>query len=593
MNKKLFVLLPAVMLALTGCGENPSSSSSSSSSDTSTTSESSSSSSSESSSSSSSESSSSSSSESSSSSSSESSSSSSSESSSSSSTDPVVSVSTIAEVYALAAEQAVVIEGSVTAVTAKGIVVADATGAIYAYKGTDTGKAVGDFVRVSGTTSTYHGNRQISKDGIVIAAGEGTDPHIAVPEGSAMTLASWDAFSIASSRLTMITGLVKVYKNGTYYNLKFVDGTDYSEATKYARESVSTIGVAENVDKYYDVKAYLIGSDTAWNEMIIVSSTEHAVHATGVECVADKSSVYVGDTVNLSANLTPSAAADAVTYQIASGSEFATIAGSVLTATADGTVTVTATANGVVSAAISIVIAAADPVASLVITSAPTAKKYGETLTASELVVKAVRASGAEDAAFADYTCSVTLPYTFVEADGESKSITVSVGSVTSDPVSIALSAPVSVTYSLVSDASTLAVGDVLVLASNTGFTAGDFSGTNVFLSSVASTFAADGSTISSLGADSIALTLGGASGAWTLSYSSKLLGATAAKKAAWDSGDTSWDISIDSATGNATIQSATTAYGRILYNVSSPRFLNYASATGPTMLLPQLYRAS
>ena len=443
MNKKLFVLLPAVMLALTGCGENPSSSSSSSSSDTSTTSESSSSSSSESSSSSSSESSSSSS--------SESSSSSSSESSSSSSTDPVVSVSTIAEVYALAAEQAVVIEGSVTAVTAKGIVVADATGAIYAYKGTDTGKAVGDFVRVSGTTSTYHGNRQISKDGIVIAAGEGTDPHIAVPEGSAMTLASWDAFSIASSRLTMITGLVKVYQNGTYYNLKFVDGTDYSEATKYARESVSTIGVAANVDKYYDVKAYLIGSDTAWNEMIIISSTEHAVHATSVECVPDKTSAYVGDTVNLSANLTPSVAVDTVTYSIEFGAEFASIAGSVLTANAAGTVSVKATtSNGIASAPVSIVITAADPIASLVITSAPTAKKYGETLTASELVVKAVRASGAEDVAFADYTCSVALPYTFVEADGASKAITVSVGSIVSAPVSIALSAPVAPVFNKV-----------------------------------------------------------------------------------------------------------------------------------------------
>lgn len=68
-----------------------------------------------------------------------------------------------------------------------------------------------------------------------------------------------------------------------------------------------------------------------------------------------------------------------------------------------------------------------------------------------------------------------------------------------------------------------------------------------------------------------------------------QLLGATAAKKLAWDSGTTTWSISIES--NSATIQNGTSTYGRFLYNVNSPRFTTYTSATSTSMLLPEIYR--
>ena len=86
-------------------------------------------------------------------------------------------------------------------------------------------------------------------------------------------------------------------------------------------------------------------------------------------------------------------------------------------------------------------------------------------------------------------------------------------------------------------------------------------------------------------------LTLGGSSGAWTLTNASgKKLGATAVKKVAWGSGTTTWTITIAS-NGDATIQSTTSSYGRFLHNVSSTRFTAYTSGTNASMLLPQLYR--
>lgn len=143
-------------------------------------------------------------------------------------------------------------------------------------------------------------------------------------------------------------------------------------------------------------------------------------------------------------------------------------------------------------------------------------------------------------------------------------------------------------TWDLVSNASSLNAGDVLVMAcSSKGFTAGDIS--SQIMASVESTFSSNKDQITSLGSETVELTLGGSAGAWTLSSISGLLGATAVKKLAWGSGTTTWDISISG--GDATIQNTTESYGRFLYNVNSPRFTTYESNTSVSMLLPQLYR--
>ena len=143
-------------------------------------------------------------------------------------------------------------------------------------------------------------------------------------------------------------------------------------------------------------------------------------------------------------------------------------------------------------------------------------------------------------------------------------------------------------TWDLVTNASSLNAGDVLVMAcSSKGFTAGDIS--NQIMASVESTFSSNKNQITSLGSETVELTLGGSTGAWTLSSTSGLLGATAVKKLAWGSGTTTWSISISG--DDATIQNTTESYGRFLYNVNSPRFTTYSSNTSASMLLPQLYR--
>ena len=143
--------------------------------------------------------------------------------------------------------------------------------------------------------------------------------------------------------------------------------------------------------------------------------------------------------------------------------------------------------------------------------------------------------------------------------------------------------------WTLVSDANTLAAGNKLVIASNTkGKVASSFS--SGYLKEEFATFSSDNLTIESLPSSALVLTLGGASGNWTLANGNGLLlGATAAKKLAFGNGTTLWSISITN-TGT-TIQNGTSTNGRLLHNVGSARFTTYTSNANTSMLLPQIYR--
>lgn len=144
--------------------------------------------------------------------------------------------------------------------------------------------------------------------------------------------------------------------------------------------------------------------------------------------------------------------------------------------------------------------------------------------------------------------------------------------------------------WTIVTDASTLAAGDKIVIVSNSkGKVAAGIE--SDYLKETSAQFSSDLSTIESMFADASVFTLGGSANSWTLSNSDgALLGATAAKKLAFDKGTTSWKIAI-SESNDATIQNGNKSYGKILYNVNSTRFSTYTSATNVSMLLPQIYR--
>lgn len=148
--------------------------------------------------------------------------------------------------------------------------------------------------------------------------------------------------------------------------------------------------------------------------------------------------------------------------------------------------------------------------------------------------------------------------------------------------------------WELVTDASSLKEGDDIVLASNTNDAlAGDKSGD--YLQKVTATFPEDVSFMEDIPDGALVLTLGVDNDSWIFqNEDGDKLGSTGAKKLAWQSGTTSdkfsssWTISINEDNA-ASIEVST--YGKILYNVNSPRFLNYTSNATNAMVLPQIYR--
>ena len=147
--------------------------------------------------------------------------------------------------------------------------------------------------------------------------------------------------------------------------------------------------------------------------------------------------------------------------------------------------------------------------------------------------------------------------------------------------------------WTLVTDASDLTAGDVIVIgeSSKSVVLAGDIEGgSNKYFNKEDATFS--NGVIASLPSKATTFTLGKNGNYWTLTSDGSLLGATDNKKIAWDTGTTDWSISIAS-DGNATIQNKTEGYGRILYNSGSPRFTSYTNSLSNTMLLPEIYKLS
>lgn len=211
--------------------------------------------------------------------------------------------------------------------------------------------------------------------------------------------------------------------------------------------------------------------------------------------------------------------------------------------------------------------------------------------TSNYTVGSTFKADGTVTATYSDgSTANVTSAASFSTPDmstAGTKTVTVSYqGKTTTGTITVKEAS--SEVWSLVTDASSLAAGDnLIIVCSSKSVAAGPIS--SQIMGKINVTISND--QITSLPSDVVVLTLGGQADAWTLSNSEgKKLGATAAKKLAWDNGTMTWSITIDS-NGAATIQNGTFNYGRFLYNVNSPRFTTYSSEANASMLLPNLFR--
>ncbi len=137
--------------------------------------------------------------------------------------------------------------------------------------------------------------------------------------------------------------------------------------------------------------------------------------------------------------------------------------------------------------------------------------------------------------------------------------------------------------WTLVTDASDLAAGDVIVFASNEwNAVAGPLSGD--YLTKVDAVFSNDLGTIDNLPSNALQFTLGGSTNAWTLTTDAGQMYSTSLKLRFSQTDSHTWAISISD-------NNAYVSYGDdiLKYNSGSPRFKTYAASSNLANI--QIYR--
>ena len=328
------------------------------------------------------------------------------------------------------------------------------------------------------------------------------------------------------------------------------------------------------------------------------SSTEvKSVTVTGA-----KSAIDIGETLQLTATVNPETATNRDVTWKSNDIRIVTIDQTgLVTGAASGTTTVEAisNANPSIKGTYSISVNNAAILSSITINTAPTKTEYevGEFFSPDGLVINEV------------YSDKSTKVVAYLGHEGDfsfnptlSTSLTKAISNVTITYKGFSATQKITVNdkastkeWVLVENASDLHAGDAITLAvpSESVTASSTISSTNnskYFGKITTSVFSNDKKIITSLGVNSVELTLGGSAGAWTLKNNDgQSLGATANKKIAWNSGTTTWSISI--ADGEATIQNGNSSYGKFMYNKGYSRFSTYSNTSASSsMLLPSIY---
>lgn len=170
---------------------------------------------------------------------------------------------TIGEILATAGEYTV--EGTVVATYARGFLLGDDTGSILVYLNAMPNYAVGDKVRVSGTTTKYSGLMQFPNTSEITFKGR-ADSFAYPTSATSMTGAELDSY-VASPSVKYVKVDGKLTISGSYYNLA-VDGM-----TRTGSISYPVAGVVDSSlnDQDVTVTGYLIGGTAKYVYFMVTS----------------------------------------------------------------------------------------------------------------------------------------------------------------------------------------------------------------------------------------------------------------------------------------------------------------------------------
>lgn len=162
--------------------------------------------------------------------------------------------------------------GKVAAVSTKGFILADDTAAIFVYSNADeTGRSIGDIVKVSGTVSEYSTGLQFTNSGLSVDDATGSITYNTTPTDydvddiKAFLAAEHNTFA----DLITISGVVR--KPSSYVNI-VVGGGSTNNATVYAPANATISGITTG--KYVTVTGYAINISSSCCAIIATSVTK-------------------------------------------------------------------------------------------------------------------------------------------------------------------------------------------------------------------------------------------------------------------------------------------------------------------------------
>lgn len=256
------------------------------------------------------------------------------------------------------ANQTYTVRGEVVAENTGAILISDGEDALYIFSNSLPSQfELGDYVEATGKVESWNNAFQMSyKDTNLKVTKLENGPEITFPAPTPLTAEianGWKTTSeFTTSDIKEYTWTAVAGKAGNFDTFN-IDGSDVDIEPVYLDSSAWKF----ETGKAYKVTAYFIGYHN-YASIMLTGLEETTIPVESITLTADKTEVSVGETVTLSATLSPNGASGTVSYNIIEGSEFATLNGNVLTANSAGVVKVQASVGEIKSKEITVTITA-------------------------------------------------------------------------------------------------------------------------------------------------------------------------------------------------------------------------------------------
>lgn len=244
--------------------------------------------------------------------------------------------------------------GTVSAKTNNSVVITDGTGGIMAYDVKQTSSlAIGDYIQVSGTVSTYHGLHQFSYNpGLVIvklASNMPTPAPTQLTEEilSEISTGEFDQTDVKAYSWTAVAGLSDGYNT---YNLSY-DGVKIESEVELSNVELG---------KTYDLIGYFVGYDSNNNyaSFVINAIVESTTQQDYLGFNRDAVNLGIGGTYKLSPIVGGTITTDMVSYSGYDATIISIAEDGTITGLTGGTTTITATA-GTITRTITVMVSSA------------------------------------------------------------------------------------------------------------------------------------------------------------------------------------------------------------------------------------------